>query len=55
MGNYSIGIKEHIIFPEVDPNKTKGIRSMQITLVFKNGNPVNSMYLLKKLGMPFSK
>jgi large subunit ribosomal protein L5 len=55
LGNYSIGIKEHIIFPEVDPNKTKGIRSMQITLVFKNGNPVNSMYLLKKLGMPFSK
>lgn len=55
LGNYSIGIKEHIIFPEVDPNKTKGIRSMQITLVFKNGSPVNSSLLLKKLGMPFSK
>lgn len=55
LGNYSIGIREHIIFPEVDANKTKGIRSMQVTLVFKNGSPVNSMNLLKKLGMPFSK
>lgn len=55
LGNYSIGIREHIIFPEVDPNKTKGIRPMQITIVFKNGNPTNSMKLLEKFGMPFTK
>lgn len=55
LGNYSIGIREHIIFPEVDPNKTKGIRPMQITIVFKNGSQVNSMKLLEKFGMPFTK
>lgn len=55
LGNYSIGIKEHIIFPEVDANKTKGIRSLQVNFVFKNGSPVNSIKLLEKLGLPFSR
>jgi len=55
LGNYSIGIKEHIIFPEVDANKTKGVRSLQVNFVFKNGSPVNSFKLLEKLGLPFSR
>jgi len=55
LGNYSVGIKEHIIFPEVDANKTKGIRSLQVNFVFKNGSPVNSYKLLEKLGLPFSR
>jgi len=55
LGNYSIGIKEHIIFPEVDANKTKGVRSLQINFVFKNGSKVNSFKLLEKLGLPFSR
>jgi large subunit ribosomal protein L5 len=55
LGNYSIGIKEHIIFPEVDANKTKGVRSLQINFVFRNGTPVNSSKLLEKLGLPFSR
>jgi large subunit ribosomal protein L5 len=55
LGNYSIGIKEHIIFPEVDANKTKGIRSLQVNFVFKNGSTVNSSKLLEKLGLPFSR
>jgi len=55
LGNYSIGIKEHIIFPEVDANKTKGVRSLQVNFVFKNGSPVNSSKLLEKLGLPFSR
>lgn len=55
LGNYSIGIKEHIIFAEVDANKTKGIRSLQVNFVFKNGSPVNSYKLLEKLGLPFSR
>jgi len=54
-GNYSIGVREHIIFPEVDANKTKGIRSMQITLVFKNSNKEKSKKFLTLLGIPFSK
>lgn len=55
MGNYSVGIREHIIFPEVDANKTKGIRPLQINFVFKNSNPVQSYKLLEKLGVPFTK
>lgn len=55
LGNYSVGIKEHIIFPEVDANKTKGIRSLQVNFVFKNSNPVYSLTLLEKLGVPFTK
>lgn len=55
LGNYSLGVKEHIIFPEVDANKTKGIRSLQITLVFKNSNKEKSKKFLTLLGMPFSK
>jgi len=55
LGNYSVGIREHIIFPEVDANKTKGIRPLQINFVFKNSNPVQSYKLLEKLGVPFTK
>lgn len=54
-GNYSLGIREHIIFPEVDANRTKGIKSMQITLVFRNSNKEKSKKFLALLGMPFSK
>lgn len=55
LGNYSVGVKEHIIFPEVDANKTKGVRSLQVNFVFKNGSIVNSSKLLEKLGLPFSR
>jgi len=54
-GNFSIGIKEHVIFPEVDANKTKGIRRLQITIVFKNSNPERSKTVLTELGIPFLK
>ncbi|HXK52983.1 50S ribosomal protein L5 [Candidatus Nomurabacteria bacterium] len=54
-GNYSVGIKEHTVFPEVNPNKVKGIRSIQVTFCIKNGNKQKSTALLKKLGMPFKK
>lgn len=54
-GNFSIGIKEHVIFPEVDANKTRGIRPLQITFVFKNSNPERSKAVLTELGIPFSK
>lgn len=55
LGNYSVGVKEHIIFPEVDANKTKGVRSLQVNFVFKNGSIVKSSKLLEKLGLPFSR
>ena len=54
-GNYSIGIKEHVIFPEVNPNTTRGIRSLQVTVVIKNGTIESNRHLLKALGIPFKK
>ena len=54
-GNYSLGIKEHVIFPEVNANTTKGIRSLQVTLIFNSNNIELNRVLLTKLGMPFRK
>ena len=53
-GNYSLGIKEHVIFPEVNPNITKGIRSLQITIVFNKKDIEKNKFLLKELKFPFS-
>jgi large subunit ribosomal protein L5 len=54
-GNYSLGIAEHIIFPEVNANTTKGIRSLQITIVSSSNDLELNKILLNKLGMPFKK
>lgn len=54
-GNYSLGVKEHVIFPEVNPNKTKGVRSLQLTIVMSSGDKEKNIALLKGLGMPFKK
>ena len=53
-GNYSIGIREHVIFPEVNPNTTKGIRSLQITIVFDQKNIEKNKLILKELNFPFA-
>ncbi len=52
-GNYSIGIKEHVIFPEINPNTVYGIRSMQVNVVTNTKNVDMNRYLLKELGFPF--
>ncbi len=54
-GNYSVGIREHVIFPEINPNKVKGIRSLQITFGISSKEPAHSRVLLEKLGIPFMK
>ena len=54
-GNYSVGVREHIIFPEVNPNVTKGIRSLQITLVTSSKDKKRNELFLKNLGLPFKK
>jgi len=54
-GNYSVGIREHVIFPEVNQNTTKGIRSMQATLVFNSKDAEKNKKLLVGLGFPFRK
>tara|TARA_Y100000590_G_scaffold406651_1_gene496188 strand:+ start:33 stop:587 length:555 start_codon:yes stop_codon:yes gene_type:complete len=52
-GNYTFGIKEHIIFPEVNFDKVEKIRGLDITLVIKSKSKEHSKELLKKLNFPF--
>ena len=52
-GNYSFGIKEHIIFPEVNFDKVDKIRGLDITIVISAINTDHSIALLNKLNFPF--
>lgn len=54
-GNYSLGIEDHIVFPEVDPNKVQKIRSLQVTFVFTSEKDEHSKAFLDKFGFPFKK
>lgn len=54
-GNYSIGIKEHTVFPEIDSSKLQKVRSLQVTLVIKSKSDSASKALLDKFGFPFTK
>ena len=53
-GNYTFGIKEHIVFPEVNFDKVEKIRGLDITIVIKNNHADHSYELLKKLNFPFN-
>ena len=52
-GNYTFGIKEHIIFPEVNFDKVDKIRGLDITIVIKSNSKEHSLELLKKFNFPF--
>ena len=52
-GNYTFGIKEHIIFPEVNFDKVDKIRGLDITIVINSNSNEHSLELLKKLNFPF--
>ena len=52
-GNYTLGIKEHIIFPEIDYDKIDRIKGMNITIVTTAESDDEGRELLKLLGMPF--
>jgi len=54
-GNYSMGVTEQGIFPEVDMGKVEFPHGMNITFVIHNSDPSKSLVLLKELGMPFAK
>ena len=53
-GNYTLGVKEQIIFPEISIDKIKGISGMDITFVTSAENDEQSYELLKAFGMPFA-
>lgn len=52
-GNYTFGIKEHIVFPEVNFDKVEKIRGLDISIVIKSFKKEDSFELLKKLNFPF--
>jgi large subunit ribosomal protein L5 len=54
-GNFTMGVKEQIIFPEIDIDKTKGITGMDITFVTSARTDEEAKALLTEFGFPFSK
>ena len=54
-GNYTLGVKEQIIFPEIQYDKVSKLRGMDIVIVTTAKNNEEAKALLKELGMPFAK
>ena len=54
-GNYTFGIKEHIIFPEVSFDRADKVRGLDIVIVISSKNKEHSFALLEKLNFPFIK
>jgi len=54
-GNYTMGIKEHTIFPEIDVDNTNMVHGMDITFVTNAETDEEAFALLKHFGMPFKK
>ncbi len=54
-GNYSLGITEHTVFPEIDPNKVAKIRPLQVTIVTTAKDNKSGKAFLDNFGFPFIK
>ncbi len=54
-GNYSLGLKEQLIFPEIDYDKIDKVRGMEVTIVTTARTDEEGRQLLRQLGMPFKK
>lgn len=54
-GNYTLGVKEQLIFPEINFDKIKKVRGMDIVIVTTANTDEESKELLTQLGMPFAK
>ena len=54
-GNYTFGVKEHIIFPEVSFDRADKVRGLDIIIVMSSKNKEHSLALLQKLNFPFIK
>ncbi len=53
-GNYSMGMQDQTVFPEIDPDKVKKVHGMDITFVTSAKTDEESMEFLKLMGMPFA-
>jgi large subunit ribosomal protein L5 len=54
-GNYNLGISEQLVFPEIDYDSVEQRRGFNITIVTTAKNSTESFFLLKELGVPFTK
>ncbi len=54
-GNYSIGFKEALVFPEINPDNVANVHGIQVTIVTSAKNDEEGIALLKKIGFPFKK
>ena len=54
-GNYTLGIREHIVFPEIDVSKIDKVRGLEISIITSAKNQKEAAELLEVLGMPFAK
>ena len=54
-GNYTLGIRDHLIFPEIDAGKVDKSKGMNITIVTSAKTDEHARFLLRELGMPFGK
>src|SRR5439155_13086512 len=52
-GNYSMGVSEQLIFPEIDPDKVTFTQGMDITIVTSSNNDDEARELLRQFGLPF--
>jgi large subunit ribosomal protein L5 len=54
-GNYTLGIKDHLVFPDVDYDKVDKSKGLNVTIVTSAETDEQAFYLLRELGMPFSR
>ena len=54
-GNYTLGIRDHLIFPEIDITKVDKAKGMNITIVTNAKDDDQARFLLRELGLPFTK
>ena len=54
-GNYTLGVEDHLIFPDVDYNKVNRTKGLNITIVTTANNDEQALHLLRSLGMPFKR
>jgi large subunit ribosomal protein L5 len=54
-GNYSLGVREQIIFPEIDYDQIDQVRGLDITITTTASNDEESLALLEAFGMPFAR
>ncbi len=52
-GNFSMGLADQIVFPEIRADKVEHFQGMNVTIAIRNGSPQESLELLKLFGMPF--